>query len=52
MTEPESGISCSVKVIVVPAVGYYLRNFGNFLNYLPYFLFMRIAALFGKTAAA
>ena len=52
VTEPESGISCSVKVIVVPAIGYYLRNFGNFLNYLPYFLFMRIAALFGNSVGA
>lgn len=47
VTDPASGASCSVEVTVVPAFGYRVRNFFNFLNYLPFFLFMRIAQLFG-----
>lgn len=48
VTEPESGVSCAVRVTVVPAFGYRLRTFLNFLNYLPYFIFMRIAGIFYK----
>ncbi|MBR4727042.1 MAG: hypothetical protein IK080_04045 [Clostridia bacterium] len=46
VTEPESGVSCAVKVTVVPAFGYRLRRFVDFLNYLPYFIFMRLASIF------
>ena len=48
VTDPGSGLSCSVEVTVIPPLGYYIRNFFSFLEYLPYLLFMRIVSRFVK----
>lgn len=46
VTDPGSGLSCSVEVTVIPAIGYYIRNFFSALEYLPFFIFMWIAGHF------
>lgn len=47
VTDPASGVSCAVTVRVVPAFGYRLQTFFSFLEYLPFFIYMRILQLFG-----
>ena len=51
VTDPESGISCNVQVTALPSFGYRLINFIRSLDYLPYFLFMRIVSIIGKEAS-
>ena len=46
VTDPGSGLRCSVEVTVIPAIGYYIRNFFSALEYLPFFIFMWIAGHF------
>ena len=46
VTEPESGVSCSVEVTVLPGFIYKLINLHNFLPLLPYLIFMRIVSIF------
>ncbi|MBR3621717.1 MAG: hypothetical protein IKN56_09440 [Clostridia bacterium] len=48
VTEPESGKTCEVEVIVIPSLGYHIKNFFMSLEYVPFFLFMRIAALLSR----
>ena len=46
VTEPESGVSCSVEVTVLPGIIYKLINLHNFLPLVPYLIFMRILSIF------
>ncbi len=48
VTEPESGKSCEVEVTVIPSIGYHVKNFFMSLDYLPFFLFMRIVSFLNK----
>lgn len=48
VTEPESGVSVSVEVTVIPPLGYYVKNFFSFLEYLPFFIFARIVSIFNR----
>lgn len=47
VTDPGSGVSCSVEVTVRPAFGYRLLNFFSFLDYVPFFVFMWLAGKLG-----
>ena len=46
--DPESGLTCSVEVTVLPAIIYKLINLHNFLPYIPYLIFMRIVSIFDR----
>ena len=48
VTEPESGVSCSVEVTVLPGIIYKLINLHNFLPLVPYLLFMAIVSIFNR----
>ena len=48
VTEPESGKTCEVEVIVIPSIGYYIRNFFMNLEYVPFFVFMRIVSILNQ----
>lgn len=48
VTEPESGVSCSVEVTVLPGIIYKLINLHNFLPLVPYLLFMAIISIFNR----
>lgn len=48
VTEPESGKSCSAQVTVLPAIGYHIRSFFINLEYVPFMIFMQIAAILNK----
>ena len=46
--DPKSGVSCSFKVVVLPGFLLRLSNFFNRLQYLPYFIGMRILSIFNR----
>lgn len=46
-----SGISSTLKVTVRPKIIYDIQNFRNFLEYLPFYIFMAIMRLFGGKIA-
>ena len=48
VTDPASGVSCSVEVTVLPAFPYKLQNFVMYLDYVPFYLFMWLVSLFAK----
>ena len=48
VSDPDSGLSCSVEITVIPAFGYYIRNFFINLEYLPFMIFMWIAGMISK----
>lgn len=48
VTDPDSGVSCSVDVTVFPSIGYKLLSFLSFTEYIPYFLFMWIVNIFNR----
>lgn len=48
VTEPESGVSVSFKVVVLPGIIIRLQNFINSLQYIPYFIGMKILGIFGR----
>lgn len=39
VTDPGSGLSCTVKVIVLPSIIYKIRNIYMFIDYIPYYIF-------------
>ena len=43
--DPESGLTCSVEVTVLPGIIYKLINLHNFLPLVPYLIFMRIVKI-------
>lgn len=42
VTDPGSGLSCKVKVTVLPSIIYKIRNFYMFIDYIPYYIFARL----------
>jgi len=47
VTDPDSGVSCSVKVTVLPSIIYRIQNFKIFLDYVPFYIFYWIMRLLG-----
>ncbi|MCR4615823.1 MAG: hypothetical protein K5756_06720 [Clostridiales bacterium] len=48
VTDPDSGISCSIKVTVFPGVFYRIKNIASFIDYIPYYVFFWILKVLGK----
>ena len=46
--DPESGKSCSVEVTVLPGIIYRVQNFFMFIDYIPFFIGMRILSLLNR----
>ena len=51
VTEPESGKNCSVKVIVLPGIIYRIQNLFMFIEYIPYFIGIRLLSLLNRENA-
>ena len=47
VTDPESGVSCSFTVVVLPGFLLRVQNFFDSLQYVPFFIGMALLRLFG-----
>ena len=48
VTEPESGKNCSVEVSVLPGILYRIQNFFMFIEYIPYFIGIKLLSLLNR----